>query len=236
MINRSTVVRCARNAALIAAIVSSGAFVSAVFRGLGKRGSRSMPHAWLVGIALAALMFAVVFCLFFAWGLLTAVRAQPVDAILEQETPESELLRASLDGFVAMEFYWLILNRTFLVFVAPEGVYGWKASGPVTNSDRRYFEPFQEMVQDPGLMRDLPAIRKLAGLRGGFFYPRSEIVSITADDRGQWGMGGIAHTGHVQLRLVSGMTRKFILLGEVVPDAVRERMVATLGTGITSVV
>jgi hypothetical protein len=146
------------------------------------------------------------------------------------------LLPTPLYGFVAMEFYWLILNRTFVVFAAPDGLYGWKAAGIVTNANRKYFEPLQEMLADSEFTRDLPSIRKLAHLGGGIFYPPPEIASITSDDRRQWGMGGIRHAGHLHVRLVSGTIRKLILLGEVDPDEVRDRIIATLGTGITSMV
>lgn len=234
MISRSTLARCARSAALIAAIFTLGTFVSTVLR--SKRFSMPPAHSWFAAVGSAALMFGAVFSIFFVWNLLSAGMKQPVDDILEQETPESELLRAPLYGFVAMEFYWLVLNRTLVVFVAPEGLYGWKAEGPVTNANRRYFEPYREMIEDTEFMRDLPAIRKLASLSGGFFYQRSDITSVTPDDRRQWGMGGIAHAGHVLLRLTSGRTRKFILLGEGIPEQVRDKIVATLGAGITSMV
>jgi hypothetical protein len=36
--------------------------------------------------------------------------------------------------------------------------------------------------------------------------------------------------------LISGTTSKFILLGEINPGEVRDRIIATLGTGITSMV
>jgi hypothetical protein len=35
-------------------------------------------------------------------------------------------------GSEAMEYYWFILNRTFVVFVCPEGLYGWKVVGLVS--------------------------------------------------------------------------------------------------------
>jgi hypothetical protein len=133
-----------------------------------------------------------------------------------------------------MEYFAGILNRTFVVFVAPEGLYGWKAAGPVTNADRKFFEPLQEMAADPEMACDLPAIRKLAALRGGFFYSRAEIASVSSDDRGQWGMGGIPSSGHVHVRLVSGKRRDFILLGDAIPDEVRDRITGGLGVGIPS--
>ncbi len=53
-----------------------------------------------------------------------------------------------------------------MVFVTREGLYGWKAAGAVTNADREYYRPLRDMLADAEFMRDLPAIRKLAGLPG----------------------------------------------------------------------
>lgn len=236
MIRGSTIAGCAKNAAIMAAVIASAGTLIAVIRGPVKPASAPAEHAWLGLFAGAGVFFAAVFVFFFTWNLVRAARAQPVYDILEEETPESELSVQPLYGFVAMEFFWGILNRTFLVLVASDGLYGWKVTGPVTNSNRRYFEPFQEMAADTEFMRDLPAIRKLAALPGGFIYPPSQIASITSDDRSQWGMGGIPHSGHVHVRLASGTTRKLILLGEVIPENVRDRMIASLGTRVASMV
>ncbi len=223
----------AKNAALVAGIVTAGLLVSAAIRGVG-HGSVVSGEKWIKAFLFSASWFTVTFLIFFLWNLIRVVLAKPLNDVLAEETPEADLLRSPLYGFVAMEFYALILNRTFLVFVAPDGLYGWKATGPVTNSDRRYFAPLQEMVQDPELMRDIRAIRKLAALRGGFFFARTEIASVQSDDRGQWGMGGIDHSGHVQVRLVSDKKRKFILLGETIPEEVRDRISSVLCVGIPS--
>ena len=76
-----------------------------------------------------------------------------------------------------MEYYGLILNRTFVVFIAPEGLCGWKAEGPVGSANPAYFEPYADMPKDPELMQNREAVRKLSRLRGGFFIPRSDIVA-----------------------------------------------------------
>ena len=38
-----------------------------------------------------------------------------------------------------MEYYRLILNRTFVVFITPEGLYGWKAEGPASWRNHRHY-------------------------------------------------------------------------------------------------
>jgi hypothetical protein len=124
-------------------------------------------------------------------------------------------------GFVAMEYFAAILNRTFVIFIAPEGLYGWKAVGPVIGWNPLYFEPYAKMLDDPKLMQDLTAVRKLSLRRGGFFIPRSEIVSIEAIHKAKWGMGGIPHSGKILIRLVSGSQREFVALGNVELDQIK---------------
>jgi hypothetical protein len=231
MIRHDAVIRSARNAVLIAALITIGTFISSALRAIRKRSSAPTAHEWLSTILPMCILFVVVFTIYFALNLWRVSKAQQIEEIVDQETPKSELLKSPLYGFVTMEFYWLILNRTFVVFVAREGLYGWKAAGPVTNANRRYFEPLQQMVEDKELMRDLPAIRKLAGVGGGFFLGQSDLASVTSDDRSQWGMGGIPHSGHVRLQFSSGKSRKFILLGTVIPEEVRDCIVTTLRLG-----
>jgi len=231
MIRRDAMIRSARRAALIAGVITIATVLSSSLRGLRERSSPVAAHVWLVVVELAGVLFAVLFAVFFALNLRSNLDEQQLDEILEQETPESELLKGPLHGFVAMELYWLFSNRTYVVFVAPEGLYGWKAAGPVTNSNRRYFEPLQQMMEDKEFMRDLPAIKKLAGLSGGFFIGKSELTSVSSDSRRQWGMGGIVHSGHIVLNLASGKSRKLILLGEIIPEEVRDRIVSAMGLG-----
>jgi hypothetical protein len=235
MIDKSRVVWRARNTALTALIVFLGMLALVALRAPFNRDSGTARHFnWTAALALSSIFALAYFLLFFLWGILSDIRAQPTFDILAEETPEANLLKSTLYGFVAMEFYWLILNRTYLVFAATDGLYGWKATGPVTNSNRRYFEPFQKMFENQEFMRDLPVIRKLSGLSGGFFYPPSQIALVSSDERSQWGMGDIAHSGHVHVRLASGESRKLIVLGEVIPEEARDRIVAALGAGITS--
>ena len=140
------------------------------------------------------------------------------DEILEHVESDDKI-QNPLSGFVAMEYYALIWNRTFVVFIAPEGLYGWKAAGAVMAGAGRYFEPFAQLLEDGELMRDLTAIKKLAALRGGFFIPRAEIRSVEEVPKRKPGMGGIPHTGRILIYFASGGRREFILLGNV--DAAR---------------
>ena len=143
-----------------------------------------------------------------------------VETILQG--PHEAELKAPMSGFVAMEYYCLILNRTFVVFIAPEGLFGWKVEGAVDTSNPMYFSQYQERLNNPDLMGDPEAARKLASLPGGFFIPRAEIIAVEAVYKQKWGMGPISHSGRIQVRLASGESREFILLGTADPEAVQK--------------
>jgi len=128
---------------------------------------------------------------------------------------------SQLSGFVAMEYYALMLNRTFVVFVSPDGLYGWKAAGVVPAGVGDYFKHYSEMLKDPKVMHDIAAVRNLASLKGGFFIPRSEIRSAEFIAKPKLGMGGIPHSGRVLVSLTSGKSREFILLGKADGEHIR---------------
>jgi hypothetical protein len=136
------------------------------------------------------------------------------------------MTKTNVSGFVAMEYYALVLNRTFVVFVAPDGLYGWKAAGPVAAGAALYFMPYAKMLDDPNLMSDIEGIRKLANQKGGFFIARPEIRSVDNIRQQKWGMGGIPHTGRLLVRLVSGGKREFILLGKVDSERIRQSILS----------
>ena len=118
-------------------------------------------------------------------------------------------------GFMAMEYYWLIMNRTFIVFLSADGLYGWKVHGVVSALTPRYFERYVEKLRDPDLMNDSDRIKELASDHGGFFIPRESITSAEFIRKRKWGMGGVAHSGIVNVKLSDGGLREFILLGDV---------------------
>ncbi|HEX9198185.1 MAG TPA: hypothetical protein VF865_01400 [Acidobacteriaceae bacterium] len=108
--------------------------------------------------------------------------AAPADAILGRDPSISKNPKEAMSGFVGMEYYGLILNRTYLVFVAPNGLYGWKVEGPVSAGRPQFYEPYQKMLDDPELTQDRGAVEDLAKLKGGFFIPGSNIAYVVASD------------------------------------------------------
>jgi hypothetical protein len=223
----------AKNAGKIALIIFSCSLSAFLFRwGIYWLFGDKSSLDWALAIKICVASGAIWFTVFFTWNLVSLTLRKPLLDILDEETPESNLEKTPLSGFVAMEYFWLILNRTYVVFIAREGLYGWRAEGPRASSDPSYFEPYQEMVDDKDFMRDRRAIEKFSRLAGGFFLDRSTISSIQVIDRQKWGMGGIPHTGRIRVNLNTGKSREFILLGSVNPDGIRDKIATALRVGV----
>ncbi|WP_263355974.1 hypothetical protein [Acidicapsa ligni] len=174
-------------------------------------------------VEFTVLVAAISFFGFFLYSFWTLTRRAPALDILSNEASDADRLPLPASSFVAMEYFWLILNRTFVVFSTPNALYGWKASGPVSNADRDYFQPLVEMTLDRELTQDLAAIRKLSELSGGFCIARSSIVSVESSYKSKWGMGGILHSGRVTITTNTRRSREFILLGSSAdPDSIKD--------------
>jgi len=211
----------ARSAFIIVTTILASALVSMV---LNRLFGGSWRSNWRVVFELAGIFGLAWFFVQLLYSYFIFRASGPVEEILAQVAPHSEKDGAPLSGFVGLEYYALILNRTFVVFVAPEGLYGWKAEGIVTASQPLYFEPYADMLQDLELMRDRDAVRKLSNLKGGFFIPRSAIVSAEAVYKQKWGMGAIPHSGRIKVSLSSGKSREFVLLGSVDVNSIQQRI------------
>ncbi len=218
----------ARSALVIAGTVLATAIIRLVLNGLF---NRHWQAEWQVVFGLAAIFGLGWFVVTFVYTWIKLRANDPVEAILTREPSQDDMHKAPLSGFVAMEYYSLILNRTFVVFVAPEGLYGWKAEGVVTATQPMYFEPYAGMLQDPELIRDREAIRRLSNLKGGFFIPHSAIISVDVVYKQKWGMGPIPHSGRVRIGMASGRSREFILLGSVDAESIRQRILGATSGG-----
>ena len=186
---------------------------------------------WSVNLEIYAVFGLASFIFTFPYIYLTSESSGKVAAILDEEPAYSNRHNVPLTGFVAMEYYALMLNRTYVVFAAPEGIYGWKAMGAVTGTRPNYFQSYADLLVDPEMMQDYDAIRKLAALKGGFFIRRAEIVSAVIIDKQKWGMGLIPHCGRIRINLATGKSREFILLGSVYPETIRDQI---LGIAVPS--
>lgn len=209
----------ARSALVVGASIIAIAFVRVLIDGILDGNWRAN---WGVAVELTAILSAIWFVLVFAYTAFKLHANEPVERILTEE--HSSKLKLPMTGFVAMEYYALILNRTYIVFISPEGLYGWKAEGAVDCSRALYFAPYEEMLKAPELMTDPEAVRELSKLKGGFFIARNEIAAVEPVYKQKWGMGPIPHSGRIKVRTVSGRSREFVLLGSVDPDAIQQNI------------
>lgn len=230
MADPSTPISRAKAAARTATIVFFGTIAFSALRALFGPILPGKPQFdWNVTLRFSLLFGVVSFIALFVWNQATASLAQPAVDILREAISSADLVKVPMSGFVAMEYYWLALNRTYVIFIAPEGLYGWLAQGPVAAPDHAYFEPYERMLRDELFTRNHAVIQKLSLLRGGFFFGRSEIASIVDDDRKKWGMGELPHTGTIRVRLVSGESREFIVLGRTNTGRIRHKIISIMG-------
>jgi len=119
-----------------------------------------------------------------------------------------------------MEYWGLILN-SFVVFIHPSGLSGWKFKGPASTRDPLYFQPYEYMVNGTDPAHGSDEFQSMMKQRGSFFVERGDIASVIFDPTSKWGMGPIPHSGKVHVRTTSGKSREFILLGRQDGQAVR---------------
>ena len=213
----------AKTASRSGLVVAMTIFATAVVRIVLNRVFDGHWHSdWLLVLKVSGTIGVAWFAVLFVYSYFRLRAEEPAEAILALEPSQSDLLDVPLSGFVATEYYCLILNRTFVVFITPEGLYGWKAEGPTTTSQPMYFEPYVEMLEDPELMRNGEAVRRLSRLNGGFFIPRSDIVAADVISKQKWGMGPIPHSGRVLVRMTTGKSREFVLLGNVNAGSIQQ--------------
>jgi hypothetical protein len=71
-------------------------------------------------------------------------------------------------------------------------------------------------------MRNRESVKRLSQLKGGFFIPRSDIISTDVIHKQKWGMASIPHSGRVRIRMASGGSREFVLLGSVDAESIQQ--------------
>jgi len=127
-----------------------------------------------------------------------------------------------------MEYYGLILNRTFLILMTDNALIGVKVHGliaaegddPLVNIMLPTLEgdlenPYsyisaklREKIKDVDITSD----EILKQNRSNFRINRSEILSARYDPKKKWGMAYYPHDGKVYIRTAT-RTREFIILG-----------------------
>ena len=61
-------------------------------------------------------------------------------------------LMSAAHGFLAIEYFLLTLNLSFIVFAFPGGLHFSKFSGSVSPRTPVFFVPFEEIASDPDLV------------------------------------------------------------------------------------
>jgi len=135
--------------------------------------------------------------------------------------------------FVAMEYYRLIMNRTFLVLITDDFLLGLKVNGMVSvemnYGDSSIRTKLNSLAISSGLENpfsyvkndylDVIAEEDIFGQKildidsSNFKIPKSDIVEVCHDQKKKWGMGYYPHDGKVNVK-TSKKRYEFIILGD----------------------
>jgi hypothetical protein len=134
--------------------------------------------------------------------------------------------------FVAMQYYFGILNRTYLVFVTESLLCGAKVKGAISAPrapDTRWKDPLFYVSPDMASKyadMDVASEEFLTGCRANFRIAKSEIRDVEFSQTPKWGMATVPHSGRIFLRMKSGKSIELILLGNQDGTRIRERLQA----------
>lgn len=119
-----------------------------------------------------------------------------------------------------MEYYLGILNRTYQVFVTPTTIAGAFVNSVIAAPPGLigyWFVPWayarKKLVEK---YEDVSPYSEDFKSKSPFFnfqYQRAEIQKAWYVPTKKWGMGTVAHSGKLYIKLASGRKREFILLG-----------------------
>lgn len=127
--------------------------------------------------------------------------------------------------FVAMEYYALILNRTFLLTISGDRLHGKVCHG-ITSIDSG---PVQSLMAVHGDLNDPKAYVKNDLLtkpnHADFSLPLASIISVEYTQKKKWGMGYYPHDGRVFVETATGK-REFIVLGNQSGQQIASRLAA----------
>ena len=142
--------------------------------------------------------------------------------------------------FVAMEYYWLILNRTFLILITNKELIGIKVRGPIGVESHNQLVNLLPLAIDGDLNNpysyismkyierikntDLRSSDFLRVNNSNFTINRSDIVDATYDKSKKWGMGYYPHDGKVYIKTKDHKTREFIILGSQSGQEIKNRL------------
>ena len=134
--------------------------------------------------------------------------------------------------FIAMEFYALVLNRTFLIVLHQGNMTGLKVNGqisaegggdPITMAITNSMSVKGDLGNPNNYIKS-KYLKKLAGhdilgtdvlkvSSGNFRIPLSHIIETRHNPKKKWGMGPYPHDGRVFVTTRDLKKREFIILG-----------------------
>jgi hypothetical protein len=139
-----------------------------------------------------------------------------------------------------MEYYWLILNRTFLILITDKELIGIKVHGPIGVESQ---DPLLNLLpltidgdlQNPYSYMSMKYIERIKDidLRSNDFLNintsnsrinKSDIIKTTYDKTKKWGMGYYPHDGKVYVRTRDNNKREFIILGAQSGQEIKNRL------------
>jgi hypothetical protein len=137
-------------------------------------------------------------------------------------------MEGSTWSFVAMEYYALILNRTFLVTVTDDELTAVVCRGLTSSSGN---DPLARLLSTPIAVRgdlndsrsyvDEHRLRRSNG--ANFSLKLTDVRNVRYDKRKKWGMGEYPHDGKVYVDNGDG-EREFIILGNQSGEAIAARL------------
>ena len=138
---------------------------------------------------------------------------------------------ASPWSFIAMEYYALILNRTYLVSVTGEKLVGVVCRGLTSDPGPGLFNLLVTPMVVSGDLNDPRSYvndRRLRGSnRANFTIDLNDVKSVRYDQRKKWGMGQYPHDGKVYVETAAG-EREFIILGAQSGKEIAAKLAAAL--------
>jgi hypothetical protein len=146
----------------------------------------------------------------------------------------------SNNHFVAMEYYWLILNRTFLVLITDYELIGIKVHGPIGVESSDALMNLLPLTIDGDLQNpysyicakyidrikdiDLKSKDFLRANASNFRINKSDIIDTSYDQSKKWGMGYYPHDGKVYVKTRDDKKREFIILGSQSGQEIKSRL------------
>jgi hypothetical protein len=146
---------------------------------------------------------------------------------------ENPVVEAALDAapwFAAMEYYALILNRTYKVFVTDRMLCGAKVGGllssPRVVPQQMFDQEFWVRTQAARIYDslDVTSEKLLQADSANFQIGWNQIVRIEYRSGKKWGMGNVPYSGRLILQLQTGGSRELILVDKQDGDALKRTL------------